>query len=613
MGSTGILDVLVDNLLVVATACFGIGIYVTISRYIQGKARPVPFDWPAPAASFLNYEAVTITRPGLLSHEDDPQLAPNNPVAGYRYITCYDPSTGLHLDTLPADTEADIMEKVELAKRSQLDWMESSWGDRRRVLRSFLAWLVKEQEVCARVSCRDTGKTMIDAALGEILTTCSKLEWIINHGEASLRPQKRRGNLALSYKTAKVHYEPLGVVTAIISWNYPLHNAISPIIAAIFSGNAVVIKCSEYVYWSSRFYINAFRECLFSCGWNPDLVQLVACFPEQAETLTTHPDIKHITFIGSETVGRKVAMAATVNLTPVTLELGGKDPCIILPRTDIRKWSSVWMRGAFQSMGQNCIGIERFIIHASQYDEFIAEMTERVRKLRLGSVLAPSSEGFVSVIDGGSMINDDRFDTLERLIKDAEDQGAEIIVGGTRYRHPYVENGSYFAPTLIGNVLPSMEIAQQEVFAPIMLVIKYHTVEEAVDIANGTRYGLGASVFGPDARLCKDVSLALECGMVSVNDFAVYYLNQDLPFGGTKASGYGRFGGPEGLRALTNPKVIIEDIFPMLAQTSIPAAVDYPIRSLVQSWEFVSGLVGFLYGYWWATKLSGLLRLIRAS
>lgn len=115
-----------------------------------------------------------------------------------------------------------------------------------------------------------------------------------------------------------------------------------------------------------------------------------------------------------------------------------------------------------QAMGQNCVGIERFIIHTSQYDEFMSEMTDRIRKLRLGSVLAPSSEGFVSVVDGGSMINDDRFETLERLIRDAEDQGAELVCGGARWRHPYVENGTYFQPTLLGNVRLTMEIAQQE-------------------------------------------------------------------------------------------------------------------------------------------------------
>jgi len=398
-----------------------------------------------------------------------------------------------------------------------------------------------------------------------------------------------------------------------MSWNYPLHNALSPVIAAIFAGNAVVLKCSEYVVWSSRFYLGALRECLYACGWDPDIVQLVSCFPEHAEVLTTSPDIKHITFVGSETIGRKVAVAATKHLTPVTLELGGKDPAIILPRTNIKKWSSVWMRGAFQSMGQNCIGIERFIIHTSLYDEFIAEMSERIRKLRVGSVLATSPEGFISVVDGGSMINDTRFDGLEKVIQDAVAMGAHLVTGGSRLRHPYHESGSYFAPTLLGNVSSDMEIAQSEVFAPIMLVMKYDTIDEAVDIANGTRYGLGASVFGADQQTCKGVALALECGMVSVNDFGVYYLNQDLPFGGIKASGYGRFGGREGLRALTYTKAVIVDRFPLIAETFIPAAVDYPIRSLVQSWEFMSGLVAFVYGDQWKMRLAGLARLLRAG
>ncbi|KAF8340576.1 Aldehyde/histidinol dehydrogenase [Cantharellus anzutake] len=580
-----------------------LGIYSVVRRYTTARNRAVPFRWSAPAASYMDYEAPIIESPSLSSHLQNPLLAPPEPVEGYNYITCYDPATGLHLDTLPADSPTDIAAKIGLAKDAREDWSHSSWGDRRRVLRSLLAWLVKDQEVCARVACRDTGKTMIDASLGEILTTCSKLEWLINYGEIALRPERRRGNLILSHKTSTVHYEPLGVVAAIVSWNYPLHNALSPIISAIFSGNAIVLKCSEHTMWSSRWFVGAVRECIYACGWNPDIVQLVCCLPDDSEVLTTSPDIKHITFIGSETVGRKVAMAATVNLTPVTLELGGKDPCIILPRTNIQKWSSVWMRGAFQSMGQNCIGIERFLVHSSLYEEFMTEMADRVSKLRLGSVLSSSAEGFVSVVDGGSMINNARFDELERLMTDAESLGADVRCGGTRWRNPYSEQGAYFRPTLIGNVNEQMEIARTEVFGPVMLVLKYDSVDEAVGIANGLHYGLGASVFGPDQGPCKEVAMSLECGMVSINDFAVYYVN--LPFGGTKGSGYGRFGGPEGLRALTNPKVVVVDRFPVLAETSIPV--------VVHSWDFVSGLISALYGQSWKARMVGLTKLIKAA
>lgn len=167
-----------------------------------------------------------------------------------------------------------------------------------------------------------------------------------------------------------------------------------------------------------------------------------------------------------------------------------------------------------------------------------------------------------------------------------------------------------------------------------MLVIPYDTVEEAIAIANGSRYGLGASVFGPEQHYCLAVARQLECGMVSVNDFAVYYLNQDLPFGGLKGSGYGRFGGPEGLRGLCNAKAIVVDKFPWLIQTSIPKALDYPVRSLVQSWyvpqfsstrtpltlpsflfprEFVSGLIALVYADKWVDRFWGLVKLIQSS
>jgi len=203
---------------------------------------------------------------------------------------------------------------------------------------------------------------VIDAATGEILTTCSKMEWLIKHGEAALRPENRRSNFMLSYKKSQVIYEPLGVIAAIVSWNYrvssvfflhdalsdfriALHNSWSPILAAIFSGNGIVLKCSEHVIWSTTWFVGAISECLKVCGHDSDLVQVVSCYPEQASALTESPDIKHITFIGSETVGRIVAQAATKHLTPVTLELGGKDPAIILPGTNLNQWAPTLMRG----------------------------------------------------------------------------------------------------------------------------------------------------------------------------------------------------------------------------------------------------------------------------
>ncbi|KZP32530.1 ALDH-like protein [Athelia psychrophila] len=606
-------DASVADVTSLVTIFLALGVYLVINRYHKAVNSAVPFKWTTPPAADPKWETITIHDANLESHLVHDDLLPMNPAEGRRYITSFDPSTSMHLGTFAADSEADIDAKIERAGRAQVKWAQTTFGERRRVIRTLMKWLVDNQDVAARVACRDTGKTLVDAALGEIITTCSKMEWLMNHGEQALQPETRHWNLILAYKKSKVYYEPLGVVAAIVSWNYPLHNAWSPILASIFAGNAVVLKCSEHVIWSTSWFVGAIEECLRKCGHNPDIVQTVCCWPEQAKALTQSPFIKHITFIGSEKVGRQIAADAIKHLTPVCLELGGKDPAIILPETDLRKWASLWMRGIFQNSGQNCIGIERLIVHESQYDELYAIMTERVRRLRFGSVLTTSDEGFIPTIDCGSMISNQRFKTLQDLVQDAEEKGANVEFGGQEWRHPYHSGGSYFSATVVGDATEEMDIAQEELFAPIATIMRYQTVDEAIDIANGTRYGLGASVFGPTQSQCLTVAKNLECGMVSINDFGVFYLNQDLPFGGVKCSGYGRFGGPEGLRSLTLTKVIMVDRWPQIIQTSIPAVLDYPIRSMVQSWDFVSGLVDFLYADGYRKRFNGLIQLWGAS
>ncbi|KAG5639503.1 hypothetical protein H0H81_000648 [Sphagnurus paluster] len=614
------------------TAFFAFGIWLVFQRYQKMHNSPVPFPHTEPEPAEATWEGYAIRNPHLESHLDTPEVMANIVLPDRRYITCYDPATGLHLDTHLADNEEEIQGKILRAQKAQETWRHTTFTQRRRVIRSLMKWLVDNQDLCARVACRDSGKTLIDAALGEILTTCSKMEWLLKHGENVLKPETRAGNFMLSYKRSEVHYEPLGVVAAIVSWNYPLHNAWSPIMASIFAGNGVVLKCSENVVWSTKWFVQAINAALRACGHDEDLVQLVCCWPEQADALTKSPLIKHITFIGSEQVGRKIAVAATENLTPVTLELGGKDPAIVLPDTDLRRWAPLWMRGIFQNMGQNCIGIERLIVHQSQYDELYQILSERISKLRCGSVLALSPEGYVSTVECGSMISRERFQGLERIIRDAEEDGANVE-GGVTYSHGYLKNGAYFTPTLVGPVDTSMEISQLEFFAPIALLMPYDTVAKAIEIANGTRYGLGASVFGPDQREALKVAKELECGMVSINDFGVFYVralsnsalmtvtnfifrstySQDLPFGGYKFSGYGRFGGPEGLRSLTNVKAIMVDRWPSLIQTAIPKVLDYPIRSMSQSWEFSTGLIRFLYADGWRERIRGLVTLSRAA
>ncbi|KAK4704146.1 hypothetical protein P7C70_g2068, partial [Phenoliferia sp. Uapishka_3] len=531
---------------------------------VPTSERAVPFAWTAPAEADPLWTSphAALPSPSISSHLTTPTHPVFPPITARPQITSYDPTTGAFLSLLPALSAPEISERIERAQKAQVAWSKTTWGQRRQVMRSLLEWVVKEQKAIVGVARRDTGKTAIDASFGEILTTCEKLSWTMKYGEKWLKDEKRPTNLLLAHKVSKVRYEALGVVAAVVSWNYPFHNLISPIISSLFAGNAILLKPSELVLWSSDHYIRAIRSCLEACGHDPDLVQMIGCLPDAVEALTGDERIQHITFIGSETVGKMVAIKGAEAGTPVLLELGGKDPCIILQSADIPFFTPTWMRAAFQAAGQNCIGVERFIVATPLYSTFISTMEPLVRSLVLGH-------------DVGAMVSDRLIPRLEELVQLAVKDGARLISGGKRGK--VGEGGSWFEPTLLVDVEEGMDIAREEAFAPIMLVMKAYNTAHAIRIANGTRYGLGASVFGRDQKECRLVVDSLKCGMVCTN---VFYLNQSLPFGGAASSGHGRFAGPEGLRGLCNLKAITEDRFHGIIQTGIPPKLRYPVKDL---------------------------------
>ena len=346
---------------------------------------------------------------------------------------------------------------------------------------------------------------------------------------------------------------------------------------------------------------------LLSCGHPIDLIQPIVCWPQVANHLTSHPSIGHITFIGSRHVAHKIANAAAKSLAPLCLELGGKDPAVILDDvSNLEKIASILMRGTFQSAGQNCIGIERIICLSKIYERLVPMLESRIKKLRVGSAL-DSSEN----IDVGAMISDARFSHLESLVQEAVSHGARLLVGGNRYKHPDFPLGHYFSPTLIVDVTSAMKIAQKELFAPVCVVMRASSVDDAISLANSTPHALGASVFGSNATDLERMTSEIRAGMVSVNDFAVYYA-VSLPFGGVKGSGYGRFGGVEGLRSLCNTKSVCRDRWPWLMSTSIPAPLDYPIKDVQRGWQMVKGIIELGYAQGWA-RLGGLWKLILNS
>lgn len=309
-----------------------------------------------------------------------------------------------------------------------------------------------------------------------------------------------------------------------------------------------------------------------------------------------------------------MAKSASKSLTPLCVELGGKDAAIVLDSPtgeaeaegELRRVASTIMRGVFQSAGQNCIGIERVVAMPSAHDRLVKLLEPRIRNMRLGSDL--DMDG----VDMGAMISNASFERLERLIAEAVSQGARLLVGGHRYRLEQYPQGHYFEPTLLVDVKPTMRIAQEELFAPVCIFMRAKSAEEAISITNGTLYGLGCSVFGPTSSAASRAQLAkiareVKTGMVAINDFAVFYAVQ-LPFGGAKGSGYGRFAGEEGLRSLCNVKSVCSDRWPGLIKTSIPGKLDYPMQS--GAWEMGKGVVEVGYGESWRRRFTGLRRMV---
>lgn len=476
------------------------------------------------------------------------------------------------------------------------------------MLKTMLKFILENQDTIAKVACLDTGKTMVDAALGEILVTTEKLRWTIRHGEESLKSERRSTNLLMMYKWNEVIYQPLGVVAALVSYNYALHNVISPIIASIFAGNAIVVKGSEATAWSQGYVTSIVTRALEACGHSADIVQPVVCWPNVADHLTSHPQISHITFIGSRPVAHYVCASAAKSLTPVCVELGGKDPAIVLDDlspNDFTRVASILMRGTFQSAGQNCIGIERVIALPRVHDQLITHLTPKIRALTQGSILTDPAS--TTPIDIGASISAASFATLESLIADAVARGARLLAGGTRFVHPQHPSGHYFAPTFLADVTPDMPIAQQELFAPVFLLMRADSVSHAIDIANSTIYALGASVYGSSTTDLERVVRDVHAGMVAVNDFAVTYMVQ-LPFGGVKGSGYGRFAGQEGLRSLCNVKAVTRDRWPGV-KTSIPPPMDIPMKGEgagERAWQMARGIVWLGYAMDWRGRVRGL-------
>ncbi|KAL2341674.1 hypothetical protein Fmac_009614 [Flemingia macrophylla] len=515
-------------------------------------------------------------------------------------VQCYEPATMKYLGYVSALTPDEVKQQVEKVRKAQKMWAKTSFKQRRQFLRILLKYIIKHQALICEISSRDTGKTMVDASLGEIMTTCEKINWLLSEGEKWLKPEYRSSGRAMLHKRAKTEFHPLGVIGAIVSWNYPFHNIFNPMLAAVFSGNGIVIKISEHASWSGCFYFRIIQSALAAIGAPEDLVEVITGFSETGEALVSSAD--KVIFVGSPGVGKTIMKNAAETLIPVTLELGGKDAFIVCEDVDADHVAQIAVRAVLQSSGQNCAGAERFYVHKNIYASFVSKVTKIIKSVTAGPPLAGK-------YDMGALCMHVHSEKLEGLINDALDKGAEIIARGSFGHIGEDAVDQYFPPTVIVNVNHSMRLMQEEAFGPIMPIMKFSSDEEAVRLANDSKYGLGCAVFSGNQGRAREIASQIHCGVAAINDFAATYMCQSLPFGGVKHSGFGRFGGVEGLRACCLVKSVVEDRWWPFIKTKIPKPIQYPVAE--NGFEFQESLVEALYGLSVWDRLQALVNVLK--
>ncbi|HEU4392176.1 MAG TPA: aldehyde dehydrogenase family protein [Solirubrobacterales bacterium] len=450
------------------------------------------------------------------------------------------PATGGLIATLPISSPEEVAETVARVRANQAEWEALGIEGRYHWLAKLRDWLLDNQEQVLDTMQLETGKVRADAS-----NEPAYLADLINFygtraagfiGEEGIRPH----SALLASKKLRVQYRPHQVVGIISPWNFPLILALGDAIPALQAGAAVVIKPSEFTPLGLAEVVAAWKEEIGA----PDVLDCVQGIGETGGALVDHADF--IQFTGSDRTGRRVMARAAETLTPVSLELGGKDPMIVLADADLDRAANAAAWGGMMNSGQICMSVERIYVEEPAYDEFVAKLTAEVGRLRQGADDAAHPK------DVGAMTSPNQTAIVEDHVEDALAAGARALTGGKRVPSP----GDYFEPTVLVDVDHSMKVMREETFGPVVGVMRARDSEEALRLANDSRYGLSGSVFGERER-AERVARRVECGAVNVNDVLVNYLASDVPMGGWKESGIGYRHGEPGIKKYCRTESVV--------------------------------------------------------
>jgi acyl-CoA reductase-like NAD-dependent aldehyde dehydrogenase len=475
------------------------------------------------------------------------------------------PATQEVIGTLPNMTPTQIADAVSKAAAAQIRWAATSARDRLRILSRFAELLCDQKDSIAAAISREAGKPHAEALSTEVLVVLDTVKFFQNHVPAFLRPEPvPHANPVMKLKSGVLLREPYGVIGIISPWNYPFSLPSIQTLTALATGNAVVLKPSEFTPYSSL----ELEKLLRASGLDPDLLQVITGDGSAGAALLA-ANIQKVVFTGSVATGKRVAQAAAARLLPVVLELGGKDPMIVLEDADIDVASSAAVWGAFMNAGQTCLSVERCYVQEKIYPKFLEACVEKTNKLRVGSSHPLQAQPGAAVphdsqdenIDMGPMIHERQLSIVQSHVEDAVARGARLLAGGK----PLSQLGpNFFAPTILADVDHSMKIMREETFGPVLPVCSFKTEDEAVALANDSDYGLAACIFTNDRKRGEALARRVQAGTVMVNDVLTCFGISEAPHGGIKASGIGRTHGRFGLEEMVWPKYVDSDRMPRM-------------------------------------------------
>jgi succinate-semialdehyde dehydrogenase/glutarate-semialdehyde dehydrogenase len=452
-------------------------------------------------------------------------------------IATINPATGQEVKTFGSMSDEQVHAAIGMAADAFDALHRTTIAQRAGWMTAAADILDAEGDDIARMMTTEMGKTLA-AAKAEVTKCAAAARFYATHAEGFMADEPADA-AAVGALRAYLRYQPLGPVLAVMPWNFPLWQVMRFAAPALMAGNVGLLKHASNVPQTALFLAELFRRA----GFPPGAFQALLVGSEAVETILSDPRVRAATLTGSEGAGRSIARIAGRELKKTVLELGGSDPFVVMPSADLDKAAAVATTARCQNNGQSCIAAKRFIVHADAYDAFTKAFVDRMSALRVGDPMAGDT-------DVGPLATERGRAEVEAQVHDAVDKGARVLCGGQRPE----QDGWWYPPTVVADLTPQMRMWSEEVFGPVAGLFRVSSYEEAIEVANGTSYGLGSNAWTRDGAEQERFASDLDAGSVFINGMTTSY--PQLPFGGVKNSGYGRELSAQGMREFCNTKTV---------------------------------------------------------